>query len=228
MTYAAGTGASTIVWVATRFREEHRQAIDWLNEKTAEDVNFFGVQVSIVRIGNSAPAPLFDVVCKPNEWQKRVRTVARASGVSPRAEQYRAFWSRYLDRVASDYPGWGRRATPQPANWMGFRSPIAGTQIIPAFAAGGRLRHELYVDTGDADANIELFQRLLRDRTVIESAYGRPLEFDEIAGKRACRIAEYRDGDISNEAAWDEYVTWFIDCGIRLRSAISGIAADAT
>lgn len=73
LTYAAGTGASTIVWLATSFREEHRQALDWLNEQTAEDIHFFGVQISLVRIGDSVPAPLLTVVAKPNDWQKQVR-----------------------------------------------------------------------------------------------------------------------------------------------------------
>lgn len=225
LTYAAGTGASTIVWVATAFREEHRQAIDWLNEKTAEDVNFFGVQVSVVRIGDSIPAPLFDVVAKPNEWQKRVRSVARTGNSSGRAEQYRRFWTSYLERQRAAHPSWSRRATPQPANWMNFPSPISGTQINPSFAPGGRLRHELYIDTGDADANVELFERLRARRDEMDAAYGRPLEFDEIPGKRACRIVEYRDGEIGEEERWNEFIDWFVDCGVRLREAIAVVAA---
>ena len=35
MTYAAGTDASTVVWIATVFRDEHRQALDWINEQTS-------------------------------------------------------------------------------------------------------------------------------------------------------------------------------------------------
>ncbi len=225
LTYAAGTGAATIIWVATAFREEHRQAIDWLNEKTAEDVNFFGVQVSVVRIGDSVPAPLFDVVAKPNEWQKQVRSVARVGAASGKAEQYRRFWTRYLERMRERHPAWSRRSTPQPANWMSFPGPAAGTQINPSFAAGGRLRHELYIDTGDADANTELFERLREQSDDIEAAYGRALEFDEILGKRACRIAEYRDGEIADEERWDEFIDWFLDCGVRLRRALPAALA---
>ena len=57
LTYAAGTGASTVVWVANPFREEHRQALDWLNQMTDEAVRFFGVEMEILRIGDSLPAP---------------------------------------------------------------------------------------------------------------------------------------------------------------------------
>ncbi len=78
-------------WLAS-FRDEHRQALDWQNEQTGEDTHFFGVVLSLVRIGASAPAPLFEVVSKPNDWQKRVRSASSAGGTtSLRSEKYRAF-----------------------------------------------------------------------------------------------------------------------------------------
>lgn len=222
LTYAAGTSASTIVWLATFFREEHRQALDWLNQRTADDVHFFGVQVSVVKIGDSAGAPLFQVVAKPNDWQKRLRTATRANTVSPRGERYREFWSRYLDRISGR--GWGRRHTPPPANWMDFPSPITGTRINPSFAAGGRLRHELYIDSGDGETNLELFESIRQQREAFEAAYGRPLEFEQLPGKRACRITEYAEGAIDNSEDWDSYIDWFIDAGERMRVAIADIS----
>lgn len=223
MTYAAGTDASTIVWVATSFREEHRQAIDWLNEKTADDVNFFGVQVSVVRIGDSAPAPLFDIVAKPNSWQKQVRTSARATEPGSKAEAYRRFWTKYLDRQRELHPNWGRRMTPQPANWMGFQSGVRGVQIVPSFATAGgkRLRHELYIDTTDADTNTALFETALARREDIETSYGGSLDFDPIPNKRACRIADHLPGEIAEESRWDEFVEWFIHSGEGLRRALA-------
>lgn len=73
LTYAAGTAAATIVWITTRLREEHRQALIWLNQQTSEDVHFFGVELQVVRIGDSAPAPLFKIVAEPNDWQKAIK-----------------------------------------------------------------------------------------------------------------------------------------------------------
>ena len=57
LTYAAGLTAVTIVWIAHRFTEEHRAALDWLNEKTEEGINFFGLEVELWRIGDSPAAP---------------------------------------------------------------------------------------------------------------------------------------------------------------------------
>ncbi len=61
ITYAAGLEAVTIVWIAAKFADEHRAACHWLNERTSEDVRVFALEVELWRIGNSAPAPKFNV-----------------------------------------------------------------------------------------------------------------------------------------------------------------------
>ena len=53
LTYAAGTDTATIVWIAMSFREEHRQAVDWLNSLEGEDARFFGIEIGAVRVGES-------------------------------------------------------------------------------------------------------------------------------------------------------------------------------
>jgi hypothetical protein len=76
LTYASGTRAWAVVWVAPRFNEEHRSALDWLNQHTDTDVHFFGVELAAVRIGDSLPAPLFRVVARPNDWERLVQREA--------------------------------------------------------------------------------------------------------------------------------------------------------
>jgi hypothetical protein len=98
LTYAAGTDPTTIVWVATGFRPEHRAAIDWLNARTDESTRFFGVEIEVVRIGDSAPAPAFKLVAQPNDWEKQVKA-EKASPRSGKAAAYGAFWTDLLDRI---------------------------------------------------------------------------------------------------------------------------------
>src|SRR5262245_26819312 len=38
LTYAATLGAAAVVWIAERFTDEHRKAIEWLNDHTNEDL----------------------------------------------------------------------------------------------------------------------------------------------------------------------------------------------
>ena len=76
LTYSSGLSAVTIVWIAKQFTDEHRTALDWLNSKTEVNISFFGLEVELWRIGNSEPAPKFNIVSKPNKWS---RAVAKAS-----------------------------------------------------------------------------------------------------------------------------------------------------
>lgn len=95
LTYAAKFDAKVIVWIAQRFTEAHRAALDWLNHISGDQYGFFGVEVRAVRIGKSDVAPLFDVVASPNEWTKP-ETVA-AMRQAELSEQHRKnidFWNK--------------------------------------------------------------------------------------------------------------------------------------
>jgi hypothetical protein len=225
LTYAAGTDASTIVWIATSFREEHRQALDWLNQGTGDDAHFFGLELAVVRIGDSVPAPLFRVVSEPNEWQKRVRVATGATKGGGKAALYVEFWTRFLQRLRTEHPDWTRATEPQTQNWMSMPAPIkGGSYYAVSFAAGGRLRTELYIDSGEAEESLRIYEHLAAQRAVLESAYGGPLEFEPLEGRRACRIAVYRTGAVTERERWEDFIDWYFASGVSLRRALA--AAD--
>jgi hypothetical protein len=127
LTYAAGTSADTIVWLTTNFRDEHRQALTWLNEHTDENTHFFGVELQVVRIGESIPAPVFRVAVQPNDWQKAVKAASSPKTAGGRGALYAGFWEKYLNRVRAEHPGWTRaRASTQSWLWMTAPSPFDG------------------------------------------------------------------------------------------------------
>lgn len=231
LTYAAGTDAATVVWIARRFREQHRQALDWLNERTDERTRFFGVELQVVRIGSSQPAPLLKVVSAPNDWQKYARKAGGGTAVpTPRQTMYAQFWSRMLERVAADRPTWTNRNSldGHTQNWVDFPCPFRPSYYAMSFAQGGRLRHELYIDSGTVEATRELFERFYADREAIEARYGGSLSWEPLPEKRASRIADYTDGDVMNVAQHDAYISWFIETGDRLRDALESRQAAAT
>jgi hypothetical protein len=228
LTYAAGTGASTIVWIATAFREEHRQALDWLNETTDEKTHFFGIELQVVRIGESVSAPLFKVAAKPNDWQKQVHRVTRTGDLNGKRALYARFWQTFLERVHAEHPDWTTARRVESQNWFDIKAPVRGCRIIGSFAQNNRLRHELYIDTGDADANIRLFEDLQSRRDEIEAVYGRSLSWEALPGRKACRIADYAEGcGITEEERHPEFVDWFVDAGTRLRACLSTPARQA-
>jgi len=104
LAYMAGLDAHIIIWVATGFRDIHRTAIRWLNEHTVDPFAFFAVQLSVVRIGDSRRAPVFEILERPNEWERRVREAGQRAGMSELAQFRREFWAHYMARI-KDAPG---------------------------------------------------------------------------------------------------------------------------
>ena len=80
LTYLAGLEAQVVMWVASSFRDPHISAVQWLNDHTVEPFAFFAIQVKAVQIGNSPIAPLFEVVAKPNDWDRQIQKKVHSSG----------------------------------------------------------------------------------------------------------------------------------------------------
>ena len=94
----------------------------------------------------------------------------------------------------------------------------------PSFAAGKKLRSELYIDTGYGEANQRLFEELQARRTELESVYGGALEFESLPGRRAKRVAVYMDeADVVAIERHEEVLAWFLDAGARFRSALASV-----
>lgn len=225
LTYAGGTDPAVIIWIAPKFNDAHRAAIDWINERTDEDTQFFAVEISAVRIGDSLPAPLFNVVAKPNNWTKQVHAETTVA-LSTRASAYSKFWSGFLERVRAAHPDWTNARAGSSLNWIAIPSGRSGEQFGFVFGQSG-LRVEYYIDRGDADTNLESFRRLEARRAEIDASFGEPLVYESLPGKQACRIQFGRaDGDILKEQRHDEYASWLLQTMERFRPAI--LAARAT
>lgn len=98
LTYAAGLEAVTIVWIASRFTDEHRAALDWLNNATKTEINFFGIEIELWRIGSSPMAPKFNVVSQPNDWSKAVRqqaSITQRTAMTEFQKLHLEFWTQF-------------------------------------------------------------------------------------------------------------------------------------
>lgn len=52
LTYASGYDAEIIIWVLKDIRDEHLQAVTWLNENTTDKINFFVVRIEFGKLVN--------------------------------------------------------------------------------------------------------------------------------------------------------------------------------
>lgn len=107
LTYLAGLEAETVIWVAREFHGAHLSAIRWLNQHTADQFAFFAVRVRVLKIGDDAAspiAPLFEVLERPSEWDRRVRTIVQEENVEliERRQFRKDFWRFYEQRHPGD------------------------------------------------------------------------------------------------------------------------------
>jgi hypothetical protein len=217
LTYAGGTDPSTIVWCAPAFREEHRAALDWLNEHTDEDTRFFGVEIAAVRIDESRPAPLFRVVAKPNDWTKQVHTERAAVTLSPKSLAYQEFWNELLTRIRAEHPSWTRSTAGSSQSWITLPYGTSSIWYGMAFTIAGP-RVELYFGGPDAAANLAEFERFIAHKHLLDEQFGSAILYDSLPGKKACRIHIDRlSGDVLERDAHEEFLAWFISTMAKFR-----------
>ena len=210
LTYAAGIDANVIVWIARKFQDEHRAALDLLNHRTGEDTEFFGVEVELWQIDDSRRAPYFKPIVTPNEWRKQTISNARAAGrVSGRRERYGAFFQELIDTLREKYNFTMARKAPY-RNRCRFSTGYGQDfQYEARFDSEGRARVELYIASGDTDWNKELFDQLEEHKTAIESEFGETLEWDRLGNPR---IAVVRRGSIDDdEETLGEIRAWMVE-----------------
>jgi len=102
MTYLAGLDAKIVIWIAASFHPAHLSAIRWLNEHTDAEFAFFAIRVKVVRIGASPFAPVFDVLERPNTWEKQLHAAASAGGRSEIAERRHEFWRTFVEQIPGE------------------------------------------------------------------------------------------------------------------------------
>ena len=179
LVYAAGRDARTVVWVTPHFREEHRAAIDWLNHWTPEEIAFFGVEVSAIRIGESLPAPEFRPVAFPNGWAKRAKQTV-TSGVSLDSQKRIEFFQPVVDALRSKY-GYSMHAQAR-SWWNPVQSGISKIAYYPYLVAKGP---SVYVEiwTGDRELDEQIYEKLFEEKASIEGALPLPLTWAKISAK---------------------------------------------
>ena len=214
MTYLAGLDVNTVIWIAAGFKEPHLSAIRWLNDHTIEPFAFFAIKLSIVRIADSPMAPVFEVVVKPNTWERQLQSIAKetqsSSGVG---EVRKKFWTYYLEK----YPEEGQYG---PANGSSnrWRPVIEAELVVSSYISKGSVglfvRGHRGVDQKEVWNQIEPFtEELIRKTGGSITSDGSFHDFWPI--------------DTSNESNWDEMADWLYQKSRTYENALSEMGQES-
>lgn len=214
LTYGATLGASAVVWIAESFTDEHLKAVEWLNERTTDDLLLYAVRPEVLKIDESAPAIRFSVVGQPN-IVVRAATAARSAGALTEAQQLQFdFWTAFRDRLIESKVLTSTH-TPRAQYWFDIalgRSNIFLSNIVDTYA--GRIGVRVYI--GNRVAALALPQ-LEREKAAIEAEIGEKLTWNPFPEKQDKIIALFKQVDLANRAAWPEYIEWLVEKAIKFR-----------
>lgn len=219
ITYASGLRAVTIVWIANPFTEEHRSALDWLNEITDDKFNFFGLEVELWRIGDSDIAPKFNVVSKPNDWSRSVAAGAASvemENLTGAKELQLRFWTDFRDFVEARKTVI-RPTKPLPQNWMNISIGRSGFRLIAVASTwdselNSYESNEIRVEFEIAkDPDAERFQILASDKEQIESELGYPIEWHNPPNKISKRVYVRKSVKLSDKDDWSNQFEWLFN-----------------
>ena len=210
--YIAGLDAVTVIWIAKSFKDEHRAVFDRLNEISEERFRFFGVEIKLWRIGDSLPAPEFNIVSKPNDWIRTVSQEAQRAANENLSEpqlQQKRFWTglrEYMDRTGSPV------RCPLPGKLSVLNFSIGRTKFSMVAWLRRRAREvgiRIYTAGPDASAHFHL---LMRDRAEIERECEEQLEWEELPQHERSRISLHKsDTDPTDEADWPNQHAWLAE-----------------
>ena len=211
LTYAAGLDAVTIIWIAERFTEEHRAAIDWLNSITDKEFNFFGIEIGLIKIGDSPAAPIFNVIAKPNGWSKTVKSSSQATNdnhTEVEISRYE-FWSAFCDYMANNPSKKFRTQSPSYDHWLNIAIGKSNFQICLLLNyREQKITVQLYI--GD-DLDKTSFDKLSEYKDKAQEAIGQPLEWRRLEGKKTSTVDLYRKCDYTDKSKQPELFEWFRD-----------------
>lgn len=214
ITYASGYNAEIIIWIVKDVRNEHKQAIDWLNEHTDEKINFFSIKLELWQIDGSPYAPKFQIISKPNEWAKIMK--APISSLTERKLKLLDFWTalnEYLNNKNSEI----NPQKPSSDHWNNISVGTSKAHIsLTALAKEKKIGCEFYIPD-----NKELYFYLIEHKEEIEQIFGQELYWQELKGKKASRISISRDNfNLYEDNDWEKDFAWFENNAIRLKKAI--------
>ena len=214
ITYASGKGADVVIWVVKHAREEHKAAVEWLNNHTDDKIGFFLCEIKLFQIGDSQIAPAFTVVERPNDWTKEIRKTASANSTQQQRLEY---WQAFNDYAFTDanFSRIFNKRKPTTDHWMDFSIGSSACHIaVSQIQKRKAVDVELYINDDK-----ELFKSLFAHKDEIEKNMEMELEWKELPERKASRILIEKTVDLDDRATWPEQFDYIMDTCIKMKRA---------
>lgn len=214
ITYASGKGAEVIVWVVKRARDEHRQAIEWLNQHTDSNIGFFLLEIELWQIGDSDKAPRFNIVEKPNDWTKTMKTI---EGLSNTDLLKLEFWTGFNDTMSNNdtFKHHFRLRKASPQHWYDLSIGSSAYHVCLTINTQKQcIGADIYIDDDK-----ELFAQFKSHQEEIASMLNSDVDWHE--AKKACRFCISTDINPKKRENWQKAYKWLLEKAIIYKEIAS-------
>lgn len=213
ITYASGKDAEVIIWIVKKARDEHRKAIEWLNQHTDENSAFFLIEIEVWKINDSDPAPKFSIIERPNDWAKAMK---KSSGLSESASLQQDFWQEFNNHADSNaaFLKNFKLRTPQAQHWYDLAVGSSAYHIcMTVNTQKNVITAGIYINE---DKSI---YAMLKDHTSeIEKELGSPVEWRD--AKKASRFIVFHPFDIDKREDWAQGFAWLYEMCLKIKAVI--------
>lgn len=188
ITYASGLDANVVIWIVKEAREEHKSAIEWLNNNMVKEISFFLLEIHAYRIGDSLPAPKFEVIEKPNDFVKSTKN-SKGDELSKTESERLNFWTEFNHVISENGKPFNiRKASTD--HWYDVALGTSEAHIsITLVNKDSNIGVDVYIND-----NKDLFDDLFAHKEEIESKLGFPMIWERLDDKKASRIKYYISG----------------------------------
>lgn len=215
ITYGAGKNANIIIWIVKKAREEHRLAVEWLNNHTDDDIGFFLLEIELWSINQSSPAVKFNVVERPNDWAKEIKKADSTMNSTKKLKL--EYWTAFNEYAFNDkgYAKIFKKRKASTDHW--YTVSLGSSEYHMSFLMNTQ-KDVLAVEFGISD-NKELFQQLYEKKEEIESAAGVVLDWRELPERKMSRILYETKVDFADKDKWPEQFEWIKENSAKIAKA---------
>lgn len=216
ITYASVLDASAIIWIATDFTEEHKKALDWLNDHISNKISIYGVLLELWSIDDSKPAVRFNVVSQPTEIMKQTAISTATDSLTPTKKLQLEFWSKFREKL-KEHPDIPSVQTARPQYWYDVSLGRSGIHLSNiASILSNQIGVRVYIHNKIAESALSQLEMYKGE---IEAEIGEKLQWNPNPNNRDKIISLKRNADLEDRQRWNEYIDWLVEMTVKFRRA---------
>jgi hypothetical protein len=217
ITYAAGLDAKYLIWIVKDVLPEHLKAIEWLNEHLDDEISCFLIKIEVWQIGDSKPAPRFEVIGIKNDWAATVKRTTSTGELSDVRVLQLEFWE-YICNYFRERDSQIKLQTPRPRRYLNFSMGNSIASVILILSPQkNRIACELYIN------NDKLLYSFLQEREdQIKASLGSQVQWFE-ANIASGLYLELQDTDVRDLDQRKDYAKWCFEQVLSFKKVLTPI-----